>query len=406
MKYYLFTGLFFFLLACKTEDKVGPVNASTFVRYFNGGNNDEAQQVLQTSDGGFIILANTQDLATSAYKIKLIKTDGSGNQLWQQLYPAYGADNEKSYKGNNLITLSDGGYVIVGQDIQNTSPKMMILRVDSNGGLTKQTTLNSQISVIGTGVSMDADGYLWAIGSIQNATSTKNMLFAKFDKSSMDSLWSYEYGAGTSTLAPRLFLSAQKDAYWGGTIQKDNSNSSIRFVKVQTNSSNTGGIDYDLPLSKPQYTETGNDFCRYGSGFAIIGTTNKKETGTGDIDILFKRIAEDGSELSSKSFPIEGQQQNETGNSICSTLDGGLLLLGTIDTQGENLGRGDKDYYLIKINAFGEVEWTRDYGSKFEDKGVNVIQSSDGGYVILGTSSIGRVKTVMLMKTNKNGDIE
>jgi len=281
----------------------------------------------------------------------------------------------------------------------------MILKVNAEGTTGKSTTLNSQISVSGVGISADSDGNFWAVGSILNSATDKNMLLAKFNKTSLDSLWSYQYGAGQSTLAPRLFLNNRNDAFWGGTIQKDNTNSAIRFVKVQTNSSNTGGIDFDLPLSNPQYTETGNDFCRYGSGFAVIGTTNQKESGTGDLDILFKRIADDGSELSSQSFPIEGQQQNETGNSICSTQDGGLLLLGTVDTQGD-IGRGDKDYYLIKINAFGALEWTKDYGSKFEDNGANVIQAKDGGYVILGTSSLGRVKTIMLMKTDKNGKIE
>jgi hypothetical protein len=396
------------LSACTPENKVDPASASTFVHYFNGGNSDVAQQVVQTSDNGFIILATTEiktsELTPSLFKIKLIKTDAFGNQLWQSFFPDF-ESSDKSYKGNSLITLPDGGYVIAGEDIQNTLPKLMILRVNSDGAQVSQTTLNSQISVNGIGVSQDSDGNFWALGSILNSTTDKNMLLSKFDKTSLDSLWSYQYGAGQSTLAPRLFLNAQNDAYWGGTIQKDNTNSSIRFVKVQTNSTNTGGIDFDLPLSSPQYTETGNDFCRYGSGFAIIGSTNQKESGTGDLDILFKRISDNGEELSSKSFPIADQQQNETGNSICATRDGGLLLLGTIDTQGD-LGRGDKDYYLIKINAFGEVDWTQDYGSKFEDDGASVIQASDGGYVVLGTSSIGRVKTVMLMKTDKNGKIE
>jgi len=396
------------LTACTTEDKVDPVKASTFVRYFNGGNSDVAQQVLQTSDDGFLILATTEiktsELAPSDFKIKLIKTDPFGNEVWQKFYPDFESTG-KSYKGNNVIVLPDGGYVIVGEDIQNDSPKMMILKLTSEGEFVSQKTLNSSYSVNGAGVAISTEGNYWALGSITGTTSDKTMLLTKFDKSSLDSLWSQQYGAGQSALAPRLFINDQDNAYWGGTIQKDNTNSSIRFVKVQAGASNTGGIDFDLPLSNPLFTETGNDFCRYGSGFAVIGSTNQKGSGTGDLDILFKRVADDCSELSAQSFPIEGQQQNETGNSICSTQDGGLLLLGTIDTQGD-LGRGDKDYYLIKINAFGAIDWTQDYGSKFEDDGANVIQAKDGGYLVLGTSSIGRVKTIMLMKTDKNGKIE
>jgi len=396
------------LFACTPEDKVDPAHASTFVRYFNGGNSDEAKQVLQTLDNGFIILATTtikpSELESPFYKIKLIKTDAFGNQQWQKFYPEFGGET-KNYRGNSIQLLPDGGYVIAGDDIQNDLPKMMILRVDSEGNMVGQRTIKSTFPITGLATSVNKDGDFLALGYIQDGDDNKNMVLAKFNKTNLDSTWSSGYGAGQGTLAPRLFLDNQSNAFWGGTIQKNNSNSAIRFVKVIADAKNMGAIDFDLPLTNPQYIETGNDFCRFGSGFAVIGTTNQKGTAVGDLDILFKRVTADGTELASKSFPIGDQQQNETGNSICSTADGGFLLLGTIDTQGD-IGRGDKDYYLIKINAFGSVEWTQNYGSKFEDIGVNVIQANDNGYVVLGTSNLGRVKTVMLMKTDKNGKIE
>jgi len=393
------------LTGCVTENNVEPAKAPTFVRYFNGGFSDNAQQVSQTPDGGFIVLATTEiktsELANPHYKIKLIKTDAYGNQTWQKLFPEFGVN--ESLKAHSLLLLSDGSFLISGDDLTSGQSRMTVLKVSETGEQQKRVTLKYELPVSGVATALNPDGTYLSLGSIQNSTRNKNMLLVRFGEDKLDSIWANTYGAGEATIAPRLFMDSQSKAFFGGTVVKDNALSSIRFVKVIADISNLGGIDFDLPLSDPLYTETGDDFCRYGSGFAVIGSTNK--TPTGDVDILFKRIAADGQELSSQSFPIGGQQLNETGNSICATRDGGLLLLGTIDTQGD-IGRGDKDFYLIKINAFGEVEWKQDFGSKFEDLGVNVIAASDGGYVVLGNTSLGRVKTLTLIKTNKNGKIE
>jgi hypothetical protein len=44
-------------------------------------------------------------------------------------------------------------------------------------------------------------------------------------------------------------------------------------------------------------------------------------------------------------------------------------------------------------------------GSKRNDIGVSVLQADDGGYVILGQTSLANVPTITLIKTNKDGAI-
>ncbi len=78
-------------------------------------------------------------------------------------------------------------------------------------------------------------------------------------------------------------------------------------------------------------------------------------------------------------------------------------MLGTIalDDQGTNT-----DYYLIKIDAFGVKSWIRQHGGKFVDVGCKVIQASDGGYIVLGTTNLANVKSILLMKTDSQGNIQ
>src|SRR5271154_3547367 len=98
-----FTALvILFLISCK-ESGVQIAKPSTFVHYFNGGFNDQAQDIIKTSDGGFLILANTltkTTLTNSYYKIKLIKTDAYGNEVWEKYFPDFGSAH--SYKGSGL----------------------------------------------------------------------------------------------------------------------------------------------------------------------------------------------------------------------------------------------------------------------------------------------------------------
>ena len=78
------------LYSCLSEKNADPGKPSTFVRYFNGGNDDIAQFAEETSDKGIIILGTkeiTNEDLTKSYRIKLIKTDEYGNTVWQNVYP-------------------------------------------------------------------------------------------------------------------------------------------------------------------------------------------------------------------------------------------------------------------------------------------------------------------------------
>ena len=85
------------------------------------------------------------------------------------------------------------------------------------------------------------------------------------------------------------------------------------------------------------------------------------------------------------------------------TSDFGYILVGTTDaghSQKENL-------YLIKIDAFGNEEWSSDFGGSKTDVGAGVVQASDGGYVIAGyTKSYGAGRRdVYVVKVDVDGDL-
>ncbi len=76
---------------------------------YGGSSNDYGYSVQQTSDGGYIIAGYTSSYGAGYYDIYLIKTDGSGNQVWSQTLGGISSDYGKS-----IQETSDGGYIITG----------------------------------------------------------------------------------------------------------------------------------------------------------------------------------------------------------------------------------------------------------------------------------------------------
>ncbi len=258
--------------------------------------------------------------------------------------------------------------------------------------------------IIGKGVAQSSDGTndVFVVGQIlkkdlltppqdQNGNLV-DMFFAQLNGSTLDTVFTRKYGGGTTNLANRLYLDfTQSSAYWGGT-RSDDQGIHMRYVKSGFNSQETL-FDLSYPIGDSGYT--GNDFCAYGYGFAFIGNHTTQE-------IAIAQVGSDGNLLDTLKFTSKSGF-SFVGNSICTTLDGGLLALGSsaVDSQGTNT-----DYYLIKVDGTGKKQWEIAQGGKYPDLGVRVLQSSDGGYVVLGTTTLANVKTVLLMKTDSQGNIQ
>ncbi len=90
--------------------------------------------------------------------------------------------------------------------------------------------------------------------------------------------------------------------------------------------------------------------------------------------------------------------------SVVQTSDGGYVLGG----ETHSSGAGGGDFWLIKTDPFGLMEWSRTYGGTDYDHAEEVVQTSDGGYALAGfTRSFGAgMKDFYLVKTDSNGNMQ
>ena len=87
-----------------------------------------------------------------------------------------------------------------------------------------------------------------------------------------------------------------------------------------------------------------------------------------------------------KSF---GGTDTDIPNCIKQTTDGGYIVAGfSVSNDGDVVGKhGFEDYWIVKMGANGDFQWQKSLGGSGDDEARSIEQTSDGGYIIAGTST-------------------
>jgi len=142
-----------------------------------------------------------------------------------------------------------------------------------------------------------------------------------------------------------------------------------------------GNLQWTKTIGGPE-TEEGNSLIQTSDGgYVIAGATNS--SGAGDVDVYVVKLDANGNLQWSKTIGGPGY---EIGHSLIQTSDSGYAIAG----ETYSFGAGGKDVYVVKLDANGKLQWTKTIGGKGWEAGFSLIQTSEGGYAIAGyTGSFG-----------------
>jgi hypothetical protein len=334
----------------------------------------------------------------------MIHTDTYGNQLWNKEYPSFSdpagttlADG--GYKASSFIVLNSG-YLIVGERINTTgSTDLYLIETDFTGTVvSEQAVTEAGKSLHGRAVTLDSDGNFIVLASI-SGDNDHDMYVAKINASALGTetgpVWSRQYGAGTGSVVNRIFMNADQKLAWSQSVSLSNK-LAIRFVRASQDAESDAGTF----LGEPLFNESASDFNQVPGGYVIVGSTDQSTAG--DDDIYVAKLSTSGTAQTSNSFNFD--DQNDIGNSVCQGIDGGLLVLATVQS-GAHKGNGKEDLLLLKLDGTLQSEWQINYGGLDDEEGASVISTSDNGYLVYGSTSFGNLKKLILMKVNQEGKL-
>ncbi len=134
-----------------------------------------------------------------------------------------------------------------------------------------------------------------------------------------------------------------------------------------------------------------NSIVQNSSGEYVFAGTTDSEDGDvtvyhGSSDVWVVKLNQIGDIVWQKSF---GGSRDEEGNHIELTNDGGYILAGyTRSIDGDIVeNKGLYDFWVLKLDDQGNLEWQKTYGGTEDDKAFAIHQTIDGGYIVGGHSN-------------------
>ena len=392
-------GTLLLVLLCASLIFSAKADSTMWSQTYGGTDIDSDPSVLETSDGGYALAGRTESFGAGEDDIWLVKTDASGNMEWNRTYG--GADGDWS---SSLILTSDDGYAIAGVtgSFGVGDHDIWLIKLDSSGNMQWNKTYGGKDNdYVGAVVEAPDGGY--AIAGTWNWTTY------------------YEEGNSVPVLHGDFWL-IKTDIYgnmqWNKTytgIYDDYAFSLVATsdggyaIAGQTLTIGDGGYDFWLvktdAVGNMQWNRTyGGISVDYvyslvetsDGGYALAGVTNS--FGAGGLDSWLVKTDEVGNKEWNHTY---GGSGNDMAFSLIQVSDGGYAIAGRNDSTGGVWC----DFWLVKTDAFGNMEWDQTYGGTSEDVATSVIETSDGGYALAGkTMSFGAGwSDFWLVKTDEFG---
>ena len=353
---------------------------------YGGILDDCALSVVQTSDGGYALAGYTHSyIPYELPDFYLVKTDSSGNMQWNKTYRLA----NRYSRAYSVVQTSDGGYALAGCSYEigaTYAGDYWLVKTDSDG--------NKQW------------GNLWGapdeIDCAYSVVQTSDGGYAIAGETYWDKwwtppdwnwdMWLIKTDSNGSTQWTEIYGEDYVDEHAYSVVQTSDVGYAIAgewfgnmwLVKTDSSGNMQWNKTYESVPRGESVVQTSD------GGYAIAGVGGR-----------LVKTDSSGNELWNKNY---GGTQADCAYSVVQTSDGGYALAGYT----ESFGFGLKDFWLVKTDSSGNMQWNKTYGGEAIDSGQSVVQTSDGGYALAGyTESFGVGRNdFFLVRTDSEGNTQ
>ncbi len=309
---------------------------------YGGSNYDSAQNIQQTTDGGYVVIGTTVSNDGDVTNNKgsndawILKLSTNGNIEWQKTYGGSAGDNLASIKQT-----TDNGYIAVGfaysnnGDVPNNQGNFdaWVIKIAANGNLEWSKTFGGSRQELMSDIQQTADGGYLMTG----ITVSSN-----------------------------------------GDVTNNHGSADLWIIKLQAN----GNLAWQKTYGG-SHTDYANCIQKTNDGhYIIVGETNSSDgdisSAYGDLDAWVLKIDNLGNILQQTTV---GTNSSESANSILQTHDNNLLITGHSQNNSSNIS----DIFVATLNTNCTLLWQRQIPQNINRSSATAIfETPDCGYMLFG----------------------
>jgi hypothetical protein len=289
---------------------------------------------------------------------------------------------EKSYGGQHSDYLFDAqptadyGFILAGSSLSNKTGNKTddnqgdldywVWKMNENGELDWQKSFGGNGFDLLQSIKGTRDGGFILAGTSSSGSGTQK----GEDCKGITDFWTIKLDASGQEQWQRTIGGAGQDELLCAFQTKDGG-----YILGGSSSSNPPTISNTKPDGKSAAT-------------AKADLYNKSEKSRGNMDYWVVKLSKDGNIEWQKTY---GGQYADQLRSMEQTSDNGFILAGysnsPISGEKTDSNKGVGDYWIVKINDIGEIQWQNTYGAEGDDQPYVIHQTAEGGYIIGGNSN-------------------
>jgi hypothetical protein len=356
------------------EDTSGVIWSQTY----DGSGRDVCYDLVETQGGEFTMTGKTGlEEMVGLGTLWLVHTNSEGQCLWNYTY------TQDESQGNSVVECSSGGYAVAGWiGHWAPDPKTWLVRTDADGNHMWNYTY-------GDGWAEDLiecpDGGFAFLGSTRSV-GVGGYADYYLIRTDVDGnvLWEYNYGYDQGELGNGLALCDDGGFIMVGTSYSFGTNPCILSIRTDSN----GNILWNATYSVPESYSYARAVIPLETGFLVAGHTTLGGTWVFQID-TDGNVIWDRKYIQQMFQGISETSVNLDLYSISKCASGGYVIVGQ-GTKTYSPGIYYEEWAcMMRIDENGNFLWSQAFTPSERDEFYAVIECSEGGFAVGGTSAIG-----------------